>query len=507
MSRTRLTSALAAALLVAIVPAAHAELDWPEKVELGAALYEIRGHLDAVETNLGGSFGSFASESFMAEAQHAVAHAGHPIAEVYPAISPTVREIDSVVDDTLRDALEKLNARVGQGVTSYSEIADELSTARWAVDMVQTATLGVDSPNDPALNAAIAAQLIELSTDEYDEAILDSRVEYVVELQDAYAFLDVAHMDILRGATFMDYSATQQIEYDDAFLAFYEVYDNRADPARSAEMASALSAKLVSTFAESDGMMGMTDMTDMADKDSMMPMQADYAESVARIAVIRDLLDQAKYEYNAGNTDMAADLVKQAYIDEFEYVESDLDAVGQPELREKIETMLRDTILSSIRAGGDDAPPMIDTVVGDLEVARVALSGEGEPMMTSESEGGGCLIATAAYGTEMAHEVQALRETRDSVLGTATGSAFMSAFNGVYYAFSPTVADWERESPEFRALVRALITPMVASLSIMSVAGDDASDIGVASLGALVIALNVGMYVAAPAAIAWRLRR
>ena len=127
--------------------------------------------------------------------------------------------------------------------------------------------------------------------------------------------------------------------------------------------------------------------------------------------------------------------------------------------------------------------------------------------MTSEPEGGGCLIATAAYGTEMAHEVQILRETRDSVLGTATGSAFMSAFNGVYYAFSPTVADWERESPEFRALVRALITPMVASLSIMSAAGDDASDIGVASLGALVIALNVGMYVAAPAALAWRLRR
>ena len=121
--------------------------------------------------------------------------------------------------------------------------------------------------------------------------------------------------------------------------------------------------------------------------------------------------------------------------------------------------------------------------------------------------GGGCLIATAAYGTEMAAEVQALREVRDSaLLSTGAGAAFMSAFNEVYYSFSPTVADWERESPELRAAVRAIITPMLVSLSIMS-AAEPGSELAVAALGSLVIALNAGLYVAAPAALAWRLGR
>lgn len=107
----------------------------------------------------------------------------------------------------------------------------------------------------------------------------------------------------------------------------------------------------------------------------------------------------------------------------------------------------------------------------------------------------------------MAAEVQMLRELRDTtLLGTGSGSAFMAAFNGVYYTFSPAVADLERQSPEFREVVRALITPMISSLAIMSLA-DGGSDADVLSLGMAVIALNLGMYVAAPAAAAVALKK
>jgi len=121
-----------------------------------------------------------------------------------------------------------------------------------------------------------------------------------------------------------------------------------------------------------------------------------------------------------------------------------------------------------------------------------------------EATGGGCLIATAAYGTELAPQVQFLREIRDNtVMSTASGTAFMTGFNQLYYSFSPTIADMERENPMFQEVVRAFITPMVSTLSIMTLA-EDGSEVEVLGLGISVIALNLGMYIAAPALIGFK---
>ncbi len=83
--------------------------------------------------------------------------------------------------------------------------------------------------------------------------------------------------------------------------------------------------------------------------------------------------------------------------------------------------------------------------------------------------GGGCLIATAAFGSELAPQVQQLREIRDnSLLQTESGSAFMESFNQFYYSFSPTIADLERENPIFKEMVKITITPLLISLSILN---------------------------------------
>ncbi|MDF2426664.1 MAG: hypothetical protein OPY04_01925 [Nitrosopumilus sp.] len=126
---------------------------------------------------------------------------------------------------------------------------------------------------------------------------------------------------------------------------------------------------------------------------------------------------------------------------------------------------------------------------------------------TEEPKGGGCLIATAAYGSELAPQVQFLREIRDNtVMSTSSGAAFMSGFNQLYYSFSPTIADMERENPMFKEAVRAFITPMVSTLSIMTLA-DGGSEVEVLGLGISVIALNLGMYIAAPALIGFKVNK
>ena len=113
-------------------------------------------------------------------------------------------------------------------------------------------------------------------------------------------------------------------------------------------------------------------------------------------------------------------------------------------------------------------------------------------------EGGGCLIATATYGSEMAPQVQQLRELRDNtLLATKSGTAFMTAFNQVYYSFSPTIADVEREQPIFKEFMKVTLTPMISSLSILNHV-DMKSDQEVLGYGISMILLNIGMYVGIP---------
>jgi len=112
------------------------------------------------------------------------------------------------------------------------------------------------------------------------------------------------------------------------------------------------------------------------------------------------------------------------------------------------------------------------------------------------SKGGGCLIATATYGSELAPQVQQLRELRDnSLLATESGTNFMNSFNDVYYSFSPIIADYERENPIFREAVKIAITPLLSSLSIMEHADSESKVLGI---GISVIMLNIGMYFGIP---------
>jgi len=119
---------------------------------------------------------------------------------------------------------------------------------------------------------------------------------------------------------------------------------------------------------------------------------------------------------------------------------------------------------------------------------------------TEQSEGGGCLIATAAFGSEIAPQVQFLREIRDNtVMSTQSGTAFMTGFNQFYYSFSPYVADYERENPVFKEAVKVTLTPMLTSLTLLNHVNVDTEE-EMLGYGIGIILLNIGMYFVAPAA-------
>ena len=147
------------------------------------------------------------------------------------------------------------------------------------------------------------------------------------------------------------------------------------------------------------------------------------------------------------------------------------------------------------------------TVIMPAEQEKTVIKQEEEKQAADKTGGGGCLIATAAYGSEMAPQVQLLREIRDNILlKTSSGTSFMTGFNSIYYSFSPTVADWERQNPVFKEAVKLTITPLISTLSILTLVDID-SEAEMLWYGIGVILLNVGMYFMAPAFVIIRMKQ
>ena len=126
---------------------------------------------------------------------------------------------------------------------------------------------------------------------------------------------------------------------------------------------------------------------------------------------------------------------------------------------------------------------------------------------TTKNSSGGCLIATATFGSELTPQVQLLRELRDNiVLQTESGTSFMILFNQFYYSFSPAIADYERENLAFKESVKITLTPLLTSLTLLQYADID-SESEMLGYGIGIILLNIGMYFIAPAIIIMKIRK
>ncbi len=100
-------------------------------------------------------------------------------------------------------------------------------------------------------------------------------------------------------------------------------------------------------------------------------------------------------------------------------------------------------------------------VVGDSagsDIIVVRFIGADPDPIGEDGSGSGCFIATAAYGSRMAKEVNVLKKVRDEYLLTnELGRAFVSA----YYRYSPRLADWVAKHPVMRKIVRIGLYPIV----------------------------------------------
>jgi len=87
----------------------------------------------------------------------------------------------------------------------------------------------------------------------------------------------------------------------------------------------------------------------------------------------------------------------------------------------------------------------------------------GEDVQLSVGGLAGCFIATAAYGTATAQEIEVLREFRDGYLLT---NSLGQALVDLYYRISPPIAEFITEHPSLKPIVRAGLVPAVAMSAV-----------------------------------------
>jgi len=214
--------------------------------------------------------------------------------------------------------------------------------------------------------------------------------------------------------------------------------------------------------------------------------------------VCANLIEDPLWSYSG--PDRAEKLIERSrYFSELEIAESQEEAkvgvvdptpaqVPGNNTEEKIEELVEEQIKQSAKEQVEETPKQNE--VQDVN-----------------EDGGGCLIATAAFGSELSTQVQMLREVRDTqIMNTQVGAMFLSGFNQFYYSFSPTIADMERQSPAFKEFVKITITPLLTTLSLLNHL-DINSEGEMIGWGIGILSLNVGFYFGIPFFVAVKLKR
>jgi hypothetical protein len=79
----------------------------------------------------------------------------------------------------------------------------------------------------------------------------------------------------------------------------------------------------------------------------------------------------------------------------------------------------------------------------------------------------GCIVATAAYGSEMAPEVAYMRYVRDDMIGSnAVGRLLVNKWNVFYYSWSPPVAQFITTHSALQPVFRIILVPLIGTVHV-----------------------------------------
>jgi len=305
-------------------------------VEFVANLEYIRGHLAQALANKQAN-----------NIELAAAHAGHPVVEVYSLIEGELAEHNPDLAEELDQRLSTLANQINTMTTQ--QVETEVSNLNTLLNGSEAAVISPTESDDPAFRAMVAIAVMETAEQEYEEAVENGQIVEMIEYQDSTAFIARAK------AIFLSIEAEMPEKAADEVDGFFGQLDNHTATNASFEEVETVIGAIVHEFEEVFG---------LEEKDSVYDGQA-YIDKII------ELLDEAVVAYQAGDSQEAKALAIEAYLDNYEFIEADIEA-DDPELMVEIELDIREDLVKMIEAGrpASEVEEHVDVIKTNLETAR-----------------------------------------------------------------------------------------------------------------------------------------
>ncbi|TDE84668.1 hypothetical protein [Deinococcus sp. S9] len=307
-----------------------------DPVQFAVFLEQMRGHYDASLLNYRNGDLTLAAK-----------HAKHPANELYAAVR-------SDLTPALQHKFLADYARINQTLAlkkPYVEYQKVVNAFYADVDAA-LATLGA-TRNDPKFAAQVIAQILEDAEQEYEEGVEGGRVINLAEYQDAIYY-------VARARSWFDRNA-------------------RGFPQRQRDVTAQALRDTAAVIARKGDLKALEKVIDQAKvelSEISGVQQAAKSSNATYFANIDRLLAAAKAHYAGGMADDAEEALIDAYLENFEYLESPL-AKQDRALETKLEKTLREDLRALLKSqpSAQKFNAAVDAALADLKKAR-ALLGE-----------------------------------------------------------------------------------------------------------------------------------
>lgn len=300
-----------------------------EHVDFAAQVEFIRGHLMQAVANKEAN-----------KIDLATAHAGHPAAEHFAAMAPEIMKHNKAIHDELQTALDQLPNKVkALNSTDFKKETDRIDVL---LENAVRASVPSSMRDDSIFWSKVAIKLLETTEHEYEEGVSGGKVKEMIEYQDAQGF--TARAETVFNSIGSKINEHSREELKKFFADLNNAINSAQDPSK------------VETFIDAI----VNELREVAGIEET----AKEITSQQYIENARQLLKQVSVEYKNGNFTGADKLAVLAYLENFEYVESDLANRGAEDLKGQIEEMMRVELRDMIknRVTQDKLDSQIDAI-------------------------------------------------------------------------------------------------------------------------------------------------